>query len=322
MKIQRVEISNPKMACQGSQNSDKSRFIPNFCAAKDMNLRYILDRHSQELPVRMFDAIQNILKKQKSKLPTLHDLHLEIYQPLIRAKSLQEVKKYYPEFEEVVDLCELDGLRSKAADGIKNMAADKEFTLDLLKLLYAPMRLEDIAKFYDVQYRSAISYLMEILKIPKLSKTYIRLFSLSDEVENRIFAEKSLKALKTPEAIKKCNENSAAAHRTPEYREKKRQEMIDFYKRTPDAAERVRMISQMTWDRCPEIKAAMALYTAQQTSFVLSTLAKRTNGARLNTVEKRAVASYYKKFWDAHPDLKKLYSQRKLEVVEELKKRL
>ena len=147
----------------------------------------------------------------------------------------------------------------------------------------------------------------------------MRLLKLSDPTGNAEFAEKSQQCLKTPDAIKKRLESCAIAHRAPEYREKKRQEMKNFYKRNPEAAEKVRIITQKTWDRCPEIKTALSAYSEEQSPYVISLLKKRSTGAALNTQERRTLAGYYKKFWDTHPDFKELLRKRKLEVIEELK---
>ena len=95
--------------------------------------------------------------------------------------------------------------------------------------------------------------------------------------------------------------------------------MKDFYQHNPEAARKVGRISQLTWDRCPEIKAAMSTFNQEQTPYMKSLIGKQTNGSRLNSEERRMIAIYYKNFWNKHPEMKELLSKRKLEVIEELK---
>ncbi len=307
MKISRTE--NLKTYNSGIQ----------FGSAKKINLHYILEKHSGALPERVLNEVVKICNNNsKEKLPTLLEVHNKIYEPLIKSATLAQAKKLFSEFKDAIDLKNIPQLRSKAADAIKQWTPDSEFSLDFIKMLYAPVPMKDICAFYGVKNRSDYEYLAERLNIKKLSGAYLRLLKLSDPTSNAEFAEKSQQCLKTPEAIKKRLEKCAIAHRTPEYREKKRQEMKNFYKQNPEAAEKVRLITQMTWDRCPEIKTALSAYSEEQSPYVISLLKKRSTGAALNTQERRTLAGYYKKFWDTHPELKKLLSTRKQEVVEEL----
>ena len=95
--------------------------------------------------------------------------------------------------------------------------------------------------------------------------------------------------------------------------------MINFYKRNPQVAKKTSLISQMTWDRCQEIKDAMKAYTITQSPYVKAVLSKKQNGKQLLEEEKRIVATYYRNFWENNPNFKKIYKEKRLEVIEELK---
>ena len=143
---------------------------------------------------------------------------------------------------------------------------------------------------------------------------------MSNEKENSRIAELSRKAIyANPEVQRARLEKAAKHHQTQEYRDKKQQEMINFYKRNPQVAKKTSLISQMTWDRCQEIKDAMKAYTITQSPYVKAVLSKKQNGKQLLEEEKRIVATYYRNFWENNPNFKKIYKEKRLEVIEELK---
>ena len=96
--------------------------------------------------------------------------------------------------------------------------------------------------------------------------------------------------------------------------------MIDFYKREPAAASRVRQIAQMTWDRCPQIKCALSEYTQEQEGILKKALQDKSKNNVLTQAQKRMLAGYYKRFWEKYPEFREQYRQARIEVVEELRK--
>ncbi|MBO5434533.1 hypothetical protein J6A31_01760, partial [bacterium] len=160
----------------------------------------------------------------------------------------------------------------------------------------------------------------ESLGIKKLSGMYLNLYRLSDELENARFAKQAQSYVRTPEARKRCNERAVAAHRTPEYRAKKRQEMIDFYKRNPEVAEKTSKISKMTWDNCPEVKEAFGEYRKFLDQSTKRILTKGLLGEKMNSFERKVFGGTMKEFWESHPQMRKIYQERRIEVIEKLKK--
>lgn len=289
-----------------------------FQAAADINLRYIVKNHSKHLPQRVLERAIELCKSGAEELPPLYQLHADIYAPLMEAKSLESAQQLFPEFEGVIDLPKLNVKRSKALDAIhKCMPADL-FTLDLLQKLYKPNTLDSLVTTYGMTNRSLITWLIDKLNITKLSSPYLKLLMMSNEAENSRIAECSRQALlRDPETQQKRLQKAADTHRTPEYREKKRQEMIDFYKRNPETAKRTGLISKLTWDKCPSLKKALSLYTSQVSAMVKSILCKR-NYTELTQVEQRILSGYYKGFWESNPEFRKIYQEARLQVIEEL----
>ena len=330
MKISPVQIYNPKSNLQHAKNAEIERdnpqagdyrpvfYKPVFGSAARLNLNYILNTHSKELPERVLKKASEICELAPDKLPTLKDLHDHIYYPLVHANSLDEVKALYPEFRDVIDLKDYKTNHSRAIRDItKNMPVEG-FTLDFLKKLYMPVKMDDLVSFYGVKNRSSLTYLAESLGIKKLSGQYLQLYKLSDEAENSKFAKKAMSYVSSPEIIKKRDERAAAAHRTPEYRAKKRQEMIDFYKRNPKAAEKVSLISRLTWDNCPEVKEAFAKFRENLSGLSKKVLIKGLAGEKLSESERRIFSTSMKNFWGNNPEMKALYRERRIEVVKKM----
>lgn len=311
-----------KSICSDTLNCEYKPIFykPMFGSAADLNLKYILKNHSSELPISMAKMMRGLCELDLNKLPTFQELHNYVYKNLQNAKSLEEVKKLYPEFKDVIDLKDYKTNHSKAIRDIKDRMPLEGFTLDFIQKLYAPSTMEDLVKFYGVKNRSSLTYLAESLGIKKLSKTYLQLYKLSNEVENERFAKQAQSYVRTPEARAKCNERAAAAHRTPEYRAKKRQEMKDFYKRNPQVAEKTAKISKMTWDNCPEVKAAFAEYRAHLDPSTKRILSKGLVGEKMSDFERRVFGGAMKEFWESHPQMRNIYQQRRIEVIKNLNK--
>jgi hypothetical protein len=144
---------------------------------------------------------------------------------------------------------------------------------------------------------------------------------MSDETENNRIAELSRRAIYADaEAQKYRLQRAAEAHRTPEYRAKKKQEMKDYYERNPETAKKTGLISKLTWIKCPEIREALSSYTKKISPYVRKILSKKQTNAPLTEEERRITFSYYRGFWEQYHHLKQVYKQRRLEVIEELKK--
>lgn len=294
-------------------------YIPVFGSAAKLNLKYILDTHQKELPESILVRVLKLVELETEKLPTLKDLHDYVYKHLQSAMSLDDIRKY-SEFANVTDLKDYRTRHSKAIASIKQNMPIENFTLDFIKKLYLPTKMDDLVKIYGVNNRSSLEYLAESLGIKKLSGMYLNLYRLSDEVENARFAKQAQSYVRTPEARKKCNERAVAAHRTPEYRAKKRQEMIDFYKRNPEVAEKTSKISKMTWDNCPEVKEAFGEYRKFLDQSTKRILTKGLLGEKMNSFERKVFGGTMKEFWESHPQMRKIYQERRIEVIEKLKK--
>lgn len=311
MKIEKLSFYN-------KINSQPKKI--NFHSASDITLEYALKKHSKFLPKTILKRAHELLQRGFGKMP-LWKAHNEVYKGLFGAKTLEEVKIEYSDFADVKDVQTLANNRSKAIKAILKIKPLKEFTLFYLKKLYSPISQDRLVEELGFTNRNLLAWLNKRLNIKKLSGSYIQLIKMSNEKENSRISELSRRAIYADADVQKYRlERAAEAHRTPEYRAKKRQEMKDYYARNPETARKTSLISKMTWDNCPEIKKALSDYTKSLDSYTRKILSNKLAGATLTPEEKRIAYGYYKKFWEQNPKLRKIYSERRLEVIEKLKK--
>ena len=78
-----------------------------FCSAEDNSLDKIYQHKMNLLPTRIQAEVKKTLYKHKKEeieeLPTLRQLHLDIYSNLKKCKTLEEAQELYPEFREVLN---------------------------------------------------------------------------------------------------------------------------------------------------------------------------------------------------------------------------
>ena len=290
-----------------------------FGMASDITLEYVLKNHSKYLPQSIKTRIKELIASGFGK-KRLNEVHDEVYKDLFEANSLSEVTEKFPEFSGVKDIKLLSDNRSKAIKFLRKIMPLEKFTLDYIKKLYKPTSQDNLVKEYGFTNRSLLSWLNSKLNIQKLSGSYIKLLKMSDEAENKRIAELSRQAIYADaEAQKYRLQKAAEAHRTPEYRTKKRQEMKDYYIRHPETAQKTGLISKMTWERCPEIKEAFREYTKSLDAYTKKVMSKKIEGQKLNEQEKRISSTYYSNFWSKYPQFKTIYRERRLEVIDELK---
>ena len=310
-----MEVQNIKLNYTNYQRN------PAFQAASDITIKYVAEKHAKYVPERVLQRINFYLSSGKESLPSLREVHDEVYRPLMESTTLEQAKKIYPELSDVVDVSQHESNRSVAIKAIKAKMSLKDFTLDYLKKIYGLFSQEQLVTEYNFTNRSLIAWLNDKLHIKGFKSPYVKLLAMSDEKENARIAECSRQAIyRNPELQAKRQEKAAAHHRTQEYREKKRQEMKNFYIRKPEAARKTSYISQKTWDNCPEIKEAMIVYTQSRDPYTRQVLSKKRAGCKLSEKEHRIAYGFYKGFWEAYPELKQLYRERRMQVIETMNK--
>ncbi len=292
----------------------------NFGAAKDINLRYILEKRAHLLPERILTNVQNIVERTQGMsiecLPTLKEVHNDTFRPLMSAESLEQAKLIFPEFGDVLDFSLFTKKFSRSARVIEKTTPPESFSLDCLKKIWSGMPQEEIVRQYGFSCRDVVAKLCKALNIPKPLNNYLVLLKSSDEVGNQMIAAETRRHLDV------CIKNlklANIANKTPEARVKQAESMRNFYVNHPQRRERIAEISRLTWEKCPEIRAAKAEYFDSLTPYQKSIMSKQSYGIALTAEEKRIVSSVHKKFWEAHPEFREIYAAARTAAVREIK---
>ena len=301
------------------QNVQQKNPYINFGAAKDINLKYIMRNRSYLLPARVQDAVSDILERggglPLKELPTLKEVHERTYAPLMQAGSLEEVRVLFSEFRDVRDFTEIAKKFARSARVIATRMNLEDFSLDCLKKIWSGMPQEEIVKSYGFSCRDVLSKICKTLHIPKPEGNYLVLLKNSDEEGNRRVADMTRRHL---DVCCRNLELANKANRTPEARAKHAESMRRFYEEHPERRELLSLISQTTWNKCPHIKQAMAVYTKFQPPRVLEAIDKQKAGIKLSEDDVRLVQDFYRRFWANFPNLRDDFSQARMEAFKEL----
>ena len=72
------------------------------------------------------------------------------------------------------------------------------------------------------------------------------------------------------------------------------------------------------WNRCPEVKTAMCQFSKKQGQYLSILLAKHAKKLPLSETEQIVLNSFFKKFWMAHPEMKKILADALSDVINEM----
>lgn len=284
---------------------------PQFGAAKDLHLNYIVKKRANLLPERVLNRVNAYIAFETDgipKFPTIRQLHNDTYEELMKATTLEEAKIMYPEFMEVGNLAELPYRFSRSKKLIEQQMPLENFALDCLKKIWSGTMVEDISKSYGFRTRDVFTNLCEHLNIPRPSKNYNTLLKASEEEGNQVIAEKTLQHLE------QCKKNLAKAgdkHLEPEALTKQSESMRDVYRYNPEKRAQKSEIMRLTWHLCPEVKDAKKAFLAKQPQYVHQVISKAKQGKKLTEADNRIIATFNKMFWDTHPEMRIIYAEAK-----------
>ena len=269
MKIYSLNNMNPMI----SYNPPK----PSFGAASDITLKYIKKNRFYLLPERMQKVVEKVMASSYEKEPSLRDLHLMTYRPILDCKSLEEVKNIFPEFREVLQANAVVQRNSSNFRKIQQQISMKELSLFLLKERWGSLKtMDEIAKQLGLKGKSTLDWLFDKIRIPDLGKNYQNLLKSSDDVMNNQISQK-VKAY-----------NAANPQKIIEHNRK-----LSSSKRCIDLN---RELTLQMWDRMPELKKAMGDFRREHP--------KLRDG-------------FYQAFWDSHPEFKQEVSKVRLELAQQ-----
>lgn len=271
---------------------------------KPLDLKYIYNHHSKLLPERIRNVVKTLISEDSDTKVSLLDVHKTIYGPILSCKTLAEAKALYPEFKDVLPMVEL---RHGAGKSIMS----ENFGLKMLQEYWGNLKSKDeMAQSLGLKNRSSLDFILKKINFVPASLNYKKLLKASDEVGNREIAEKT-KAWNAlnPEKRRELNKHAAQGCKTPEYRAAQAARMYEYDKLHPERRQKIGEHSKRMWELCPEVRVAMSDYDKEQEAIFCVILGKHARKEKLSPNEARMMSIFYKRFWNAHPQLKELLSE-------------
>jgi len=294
----------------------------NFKGIRNFNLSYVIKERSHLVPQRMIEVIKDVLKSKPAQEPTLRDLHLKTYAPLLECKNLDEARNLFPEFREVLDAVIFENSPSKNIKELKKHIELKDLSLKLLQDTWAKLKTQDeIAQELGLANRQKLDWFKNKINFVNKDKNYNPLLKVSDPVlKQEVAAKTTAYNLAHPEQMMARNKKAAQACKKPENRAKQRERSRQIYINHPELREQVRFLSQETWDRLPHIKEQMREFSQTCPDYTRAVIKKGIQGYELSPKEERIRKKFYKDFWEAHPQAKQEYQEMRKLIAEEIKK--
>ena len=293
---------NPNIYCNSySYNS------PAFCAkGQPLSLEYIVQKHSGNIPKRVRDYAQELISDGKSAGVSLLEVHRRIYKSLLECNNLSEVKKLYPEFVNVLADVPCQKRSINTAARLTN-----NFGLLALREYWANLTTKNgLAHLFGMPSRGTLDFSLHKINFVGFPPNYRTLLKASDPVGNKNIADKT-KAwnMANPQLRRELNKHAAQGCKTEEYRKAQAQRMYEYDILHPERRQKISQNSQKMWDKCPEVKNAMREFSRKQGSYITLLLAKQANKQHLTKEERIMLNSFFKKFWAAHPEMKKVLAE-------------
>ena len=148
---------------------------PTFEAhGKPIDLVYIFENRSYLLPQRVKNRVYTILKNKPAVLPSLMQIHTEIYAPLLDCQTLDEAKALFPEFNDISDAVVRYQRRTINADDVEENIKEG-FPLKMLQLYWARLLKKDEERNVpDHEYRFFVEHFRKAIS-GDVSRNYLNL---------------------------------------------------------------------------------------------------------------------------------------------------
>ena len=291
-------------------NTNKYQLVsPSFSAkGKPITLQYVVERRSSLLPPRVLErAKQLVAECPQAHLPSLLEIHREVYAPLAECKTLDEAKALFPEFASVKETVDFE--RDSVYARKFKERTDKNFALTMLKEFWVNLKnKEDVAKALGMPSRSSLDWIFKQINFVSYPNNYKTLLKASDEEGNRLIASKvSAWNAAHPDLMYQHNKHAAQGCKTIEYRLAQSARMKKYDIENPERREKISVSITEAWDKCPQIKDAMKL-EIEQKPYIRPIMMKKAKGD-LTEQETILLKQFYKNFWDAHPEFKQMFSE-------------
>ncbi len=293
-----------------------------FFGAKDITLRYVIENRKNLLPPTMIKKIETILSNASNPQPTLRQLHIDTYSPLLSCKTFEEARIMYPEFAQMQDAVIFENSRSKNITEIKKHIPLSQLSLKLLQECWAKLRNhEDIAHDLGLSDRQKMGWIISKLGFVNRNKNYTTLLKASDPVLNaQIGSKTAAYNAANPEKMLAKNKHAAQFCKRTQYRKAQSKRIKAYDKLHPERRDKISAFYKEVWSRLPEVREAMIDYSQNDApAYLRGIIQKQLQGQKLTTEELRMRKIFFSGFWTKYPQYKTLYREVCNQVSAELK---
>jgi len=298
-------------------NSSNTNIVQqNFTGrGKPISLEYIVKNRQHLLPQRVLEEAKTELASKGKEKSSLMDLHKKVYKELLKCATLEDAKKLFQEFIGIKDDVQFKR-NSVYAKKFKEKVGNN-FVLRMLQEFWGKLKSKDeVAKELGMQNRTSLEWALKNIGFVGLTPNYLNLLKASDVEGNKIIANKTSRWNKNhKEQMLEHNKKAAQACKTKKYRAAQSKRMKDYDLKHPERVHKISENNKRAWAICPEIRAALAEFTRNQSDFIKNILRKHAQGITLNEEERITRKSFYKHFWDSHPEFKKIFAEAKRKVA-------
>ena len=292
---------------------------PNFTGGgKPISLEYILTKREHLLPKRVLTEAKAELASKRKEKASLMELHKKVYNQLLKCTTLEQAKQIFKEFENIKTEVEFKR-NSVYAKKFKEKVGNN-FVLKMLQEFWGNLKSKDeVAKELGMQNRTSLEWALKNIGFISFSPNYLNLLKASDAEGNQIIARKTKSwNKKHPEFMREHNKRAAQSCKTEKYRRAQAKRMKEYDEKHPERIAKIAENNRKAWAICPEIRNALADFTRAQSDFIKNILRKHAQGQKLSEEERITRQSFYKQFWDSHPEFKKTFAEAKKKVAKEL----
>lgn len=280
---------------------------------KPITLDYVVEKRGHLLPERVLREAKRWLALGVKELPSLLEIHRSIYSPLLGYKTLEDLKasKEFPEFDGISSkvVFERDSRYTKEF----KERTDENFTLKIIQEYWANLKTkEEIACQLGMHNRNSLEWALKQINFISFPLNYKTLLNSSDSEGNKLIASKTTawNALH-PDLMRSKNKRAAQGCKTKEYRKSQSERIKEYDKVHPERKEKISCSMKEAWARCPEIRDALSEFAANDSAYLGSIIKKRLAGKKLSANEEIISKGFFKRFWQAHPELKAIYAEAK-----------
>jgi len=279
-----------------------------------------VEKRGHLIPKRVLECAEAMLAKNPNESLSLMQLHKMIYAPLLNCETLEQAQKLFPEFENMKDVVVYQRKSKYRKDFEKR--TDSNFALKMLQEFWCNLKTkEEIAEALGMKSRTSLEWPLKMINFVGYDSNYKTILNASDNKGNELIASK-VKAWNAlhPDLVKARNKHAAQGCKTEEYRAAQSERMKQYDIEHPERREKIGLSSKLTWELCPDVRAAMSEFASKEQTFVKRVVMKAISGAKLTEREQRINKGFYKRFWTAYPELKAVYAEARKKASEMAKK--